>query len=318
MIDYALHVAGQVALTIQNNWVYLALGIFVAAAVTTYVGTDRLAAWLHMRTAVAIPSAVAVSVVTPLCSCGTTAVVLSMMASRAPWAPIVAFMVASPLSSPSELFVSAGLFGWPFASLFFVGSIVLGLVAGVVTYVVEQRRWLEGQARFRDIAGGGGAPQVAGLGPGAAHVSEFRPPSRVRTRALAHEIWLQTRRIVPLFVAFAAIGYAITGLVPQAWIQDNLGTHSPFGVVLAATLGIPFYLNTDSSLPLVSSLVHGGMGPGSAIAFLITGAGTSVGALAGALVIARWRVLAIVVVVLWIGAIVLGLIADQTLAGTIY
>jgi uncharacterized membrane protein YraQ (UPF0718 family) len=40
-----------------------------------------------------------------------------MLAAEAPWAPIVAFMVASPLTSPSELLLSAGLFGWGFARL---------------------------------------------------------------------------------------------------------------------------------------------------------------------------------------------------------
>jgi hypothetical protein len=44
-----------------------------------------------------------------------------------------------------------------------------------------------------------------------------------------------------------------------------------------------------------------------------TGAGTSVGAISGGLLIARWRVLAIVVGTLWIGAIVAGLIAGLVL-----
>jgi uncharacterized membrane protein YraQ (UPF0718 family) len=45
-----------------------------------------------------------------------------MMASTIPWAPIIAFMVASPLTSPQELFYSAGLFGWDFAIAFFAAS----------------------------------------------------------------------------------------------------------------------------------------------------------------------------------------------------
>ena len=48
---------------------------------------------------------------------------------------------------------------------------------------------------------------------------------------------------------------------------------------------------------------------------LVTGAGTSLGAVAGALTIARWRVLAIVVGTLWVGAIVSGYIFDAVLAG---
>jgi hypothetical protein len=43
------------------------------------------------------------------------------------------------------------------------------------------------------------------------------------------------------------------------------------------------------------------------MAFLVTGAGTSAAAITGGLLIARWRVLAIVVGVLWVGVIGLGL-----------
>jgi hypothetical protein len=46
------------------------------------------------------------------------------------------------------------------------------------------------------------------------------------------------------------------------------------------------------------------------LAFLITGAGTSLGAISGGLLIARWRILAVVVATLWAGAIVLGLTAS--------
>jgi uncharacterized membrane protein YraQ (UPF0718 family) len=76
---------------------------------------------------------------------------------------------------------------------------------------------------------------------------------------------------------------------------------------------VPFYVSSEASLPLVRGLMDGGMGTGPAMAFLITGAGTSVGAISGGLLIARWRVLAIVVGTLWLGAIVLGLIAGAVL-----
>ena len=51
---------------------------------------------------------------------------------------------------------------------------------------------------------------------------------------------------------------------------------------------------------MVAALVHGGLGLGSAMAFLVTGAGTSIGAITGAFVIA------LVVALLFAGALVLG------------
>ena len=57
-------------------------------------------------------------------------------------------MVASPLTSPQELFYSAGLFGWPFATAFFAASILLGLIGGAVASLAEARGLLKNQARI--------------------------------------------------------------------------------------------------------------------------------------------------------------------------
>jgi uncharacterized membrane protein YraQ (UPF0718 family) len=79
---------------------------------------QKAAAFLMRYRRAGVLASTAVAVATPLCSCGTTAVVLGMMAGSISWAPIVAFMVASPLTSPEGLIYSAGLFGWPFAWAF--------------------------------------------------------------------------------------------------------------------------------------------------------------------------------------------------------
>jgi uncharacterized protein len=94
-----------------------------------HASDERVGVFLRRHRRDSVLAATAAAVTTPLCSCGTTAVVLGMLAGSMPWAPIVAFMVASPLTSPQELSYSAGLFGWRFASAFFTASVALGLLA---------------------------------------------------------------------------------------------------------------------------------------------------------------------------------------------
>ncbi len=306
-------VAARVAVTFAHNWPYLLAGILGAAMLQVYVGGDRVAAWLRRRRGLAVAGSVGTAVATPLCSCGTTAVVLSMLASTVPWAPIVAFMAASPLTSPSELLYSAGLFGWPFALVFFGGSILIGLAAGAVAAGLERLGWLRDQARFAPSrAPACGCVPAASLGPGAASVRELPGSTAARWRLpqLGRALLAVSRRTLPLFFGFAALGYLVIDLVPQAWVAQWLGGDSPLATVIAATLGIPFYLNSDGSLPFVAALMHGGMGAGPAMAFLVTGAGTSLGAISGGLLIARWRVLAVVVGSLWVGAVALGLLTS--------
>lgn len=316
--------------TLSHNWLLLLISIFISAALKLYVNQDAIAGYLRRSTRNSVLVSTGVAVATPFCSCGTTAVVLGMMASTVPWAPIVAFMVASPLTSPQEFFYSAGLFGWNFAIAFFAASILLGLLGGAFASFAERRGWLANQARLVKeepslSLGIMAAPAPLELPIAAQPVAETSACacSTVQTeqtsstsqywasiRSLFEEVINVSKRLLPLFVGFTFVGYFINGLIPASWITSLFGTGHAYGVPLAATLGLPFYINTEASLPLVRAMLDSGMSQGAALAFLITGAGTSLGALGGALTIARWRVIAIVIGTLWLGSIFLGFAYD--------
>lgn len=340
----------RTAVTFTHNWPFLLTSILIAAALKLFLDADGASAFLRRFRGAGVAAATAVAVTTPLCSCGTTAVVLGMMAGSMPLGPIVAFMVASPLSSPSQLFYSAGLFGWPFALAYFGATILLGLAGGAVANVLEARGWLKGQIRFAataspseagcgcrapdapvaapapllsEVGCGCGAPLApalaptplpAGLGCGCAAPAAPAPVAApVAARPFVEMLQRYLRlvasvagRLVPLFAGFAFVGYFLNGIIPAAWIQGLFGEGRAYGVPLAATLGLPLYVSSEASMPLVRALVESGMSRGAIAAFLVAGAGTSVGAIAGALTIARRRVVGLVIAVLWLGAILVG------------
>jgi uncharacterized membrane protein YraQ (UPF0718 family) len=288
--------------TFIHNWPYLLASVIISVVIKMYLNQEQVSRFLQKYRRGSVLMATAAAVTTPLCSCGTTAVVLGMMASVIPWAPIVAFMVASPLTSPQELVYSAGLFGWPFAIAFFVASILLGLLGGVAASLAESRGWLQNQARL--------AAQPL---PVLSSTPKVDKP-KVSFKQFSRELFNTGRQLVVMFFGFAFIGYLLNGLIPAEWIQTLFGSGQAYSVPLAATFGLPFYINTESSLPLVRAFVDNGMSHGSALAFLITGAGTSIGAFTGMLTIARWRVIAIVVGTLWAGAILVGVLYNGIIA----
>ena len=326
----------KVILTFSHNWYLLLFSIVISAALKFYVDQDAIASFLRRNTRNGVLMATGIAVGTPFCSCGTTAVVLGMMASTVPWAPIVAFLVSSPLTSPQELFYSAGIFGWPFAVAFFVSSIVLGLAGGAIASIAESRGWLANQARMNSqkspdlslgIMGGPAPldlpviaqpvvePSQCGCTSNRTELPVVSQPAApvkptVTFRSFAEEVYNISKRLLPLFFGFTFVGYFLNGLIPTAWITSLFGAGHAYSIPLAATLGVPFYLNTEASLPLVRAMIDSGMSQGAALAFLITGAGTSLGALGGALTIARWRVIALVIGTLWLGSILLGLAYD--------
>ncbi|MCP3993591.1 MAG: hypothetical protein GY722_00800, partial [bacterium] len=208
-------------------------------------------------------------------------------------------------------------FGWSFALVFFVGTIVLGFAAGGVAGILDRAGLLRNQARATTddgcATGSCAVPQpvAVSIGPGTASIAEF-PPRRERWKLNEFRTELLTvgRKMALFFLGFTAVGYLAIEAIPTAWLSDYLGEGSLLAIPLAALLGIPAYINTEASLPLIASLMSGGMGAGPAMAFLVTGAGTSVGAISGLFVVARKRVVGLVVAMLFVGALVLGLVAE--------
>ena len=304
----------QTIASIAHNWPFLAASIAVAAFTKVFADAGKVTALLRRFRGAGVLAATGAAVATPFCSCGTTAVILGMMAGAMPLAPIVAFMVASPLSSPETLVYGAGLFGWPFAIFHFAASIVLGLAGGGIAAALEKRGLLAGQARLAAVA----EPEAAATGP-AAGPSEAAggcscgSPEKAAAPAPVGQTWRIlaaaldiAKKIVPMFVGFAFIGYALNGLIPDSVIRALFGRGHAYSVPLAASIGLPLYLSSEASLPLVRALLDSGMSQGAIMAFLIAGSGTSIGAITGALTIARWRVVGLVVAVLWVGAILAG------------
>jgi uncharacterized protein len=365
----------QVLLTLQHNWLYLVISVLVATLLKLYVDADKISGFLNRYRGASIFAATAAAVATPLCSCGTTAVVLGMMATRMTWAPIIAFMVSSPLTSPEEVVYSAGLFGWPFALAFLLSSIVLGLAGGWIAAMLETRGWLANQTRFTEPApapcacstaapiaatpkrvfsmdielinasdlqpaccgvantpvraSSCGCGQAKGLPadteptsgcdcgssaltPSNAQIAPQKAP--VTLAMFLRELYGSGKQLFVMFLGFAFVGYFLNGLIPAQWVAAIFGSGNIYNVPLAATLGLPLYINSEASLPLIRALLDNGMSQGAALAFIISGAGTSIGAITGALTIARWRVVAVVVGVLWAGAIVSGMAFNLALS----
>lgn len=124
---------------------------------------------------------------------------------------------------------------------------------------------------------------------------------------------LGIKKILPLFVLFAAVGYLINRFIPAAWISAVFGAQNAFAVPIAAVVGLPLYVSGSAAIPLMDSLLQAGVSPGAMLAFMITGPGTSAGVIAGIASILKRRAIAFYVACLMAGAIVLGYLYDALL-----
>ena len=56
---------------------------------------------------------------------------------------------------------------------------------------------------------------------------------------------------------------------PKEWITSLLGSHNPFGVILATIVGIPMYADIFGTIPIAEALLAKGADLGSVLAFMM-------------------------------------------------
>ena len=64
--------------------------------------------------------------------------------------------------------------------------------------------------------------------------------------------------------------------VPQDLMTSLFGSNEAFGVLMAATIGVPLYACGGGTIPLLQAWLLDGMSMGSAAAFMITGPATKI------------------------------------------
>ena len=64
--------------------------------------------------------------------------------------------------------------------------------------------------------------------------------------------------------------------VSAEFVADLFGDNRGFGVLMAATIGVPLYACGGGTIPLLQAWLYDGMSMGSAAAFMITGPATKI------------------------------------------
>ncbi|MBI2342648.1 MAG: permease [Deltaproteobacteria bacterium] len=302
---------------LYDDSVYLSLGILIAVAIKTYVDFDKLKHFFSRSSGVSIFSSVAFGAFTPFCACGTMAITLSMLASALPWGPIMAFLTSSALMCPSTFVLYSGVVGLGFAIAVTLSSVFIGIGSGYATTLIERRTGVfKNQLRFSkqenvkaNCCGHSDVLKYYGL-------DKYRESlfKKLRLAQFASGFYqIGVKIILPYFCLFAFLSFFVERFVPNEWIVAAFGAKHFYSVPIAAIVGLPLYVGSTAALPLIQTLMKAGASPGSLLAFLITGPGTSIAVMAGLGIIIKRRAVAMYLLFILAGAVISGYVYDLCL-----
>lgn len=122
--------------------------------------------------------------------------------------------------------------------------------------------------------------------------------------------WRNVKATGGYFLAGILLSALFQRYVPQEMMVNVFGGNEAWGVLMAATIGVPLYACGGGTIPLLQTWLAGGMSMGSAAAFMITGPATKITNL-GALKIAMgWKRFALYIAFVMAFAFGCGLIAN--------
>ncbi|MBR4748553.1 MAG: permease [Abditibacteriota bacterium] len=238
---------------------YWALGILIGSAVSVFA-KDRLHSLLtRLRDSEAgvlalIPAAL-IGIASPLCMYGTVPIAASFSKKGVPDEVLAAFMMSSVLLNPQLLIYSAAL-GATALTVRFVTCFLCGVGAGLLV-----RRFARDRSFFS--FGSFGEPDSRDTDPNLL----LRYAQNVLRNLRSTGLW---------FLAGVLLSALFQKYVPEEAFAGLFGAHRGFGLLMAATVGVPLYACGGGTVPLLQQWLASGMSLGSAAAFMITGPATKI------------------------------------------
>lgn len=164
-------------------------------------------------------------------------------------------MMSSILLNPQLLITSAAL-GKKAVMIRFLSCFVCGAVAGLLV------RWFsKGTPFFR----------FSGFGDMSSRDTDPNPFLR-----LLKNIGRNIRATGPWFLLGVVLSALFQRYVPADAFASLFGENKGFGVLMAATIGVPLYVCGGGTIPLLQQWLSSGMSMGAAAAFMLTGPATKI------------------------------------------
>ncbi len=242
----------------QIFW-YWVLGMAIGSAVSVFAKNRIHGLFARMKDAkwglFGILPACLLGIALPLCMYGTIPIAASFsrQGMRHDW--LAAFMMASILLNPQLIIYSAAL-GTTALTVRIVSCFLCGCAAGVLIWFFYRNKPFFDFTGFKERASRDTDPNLF-------------------LRYLKN-LWRNVKATGLYFLFGILLSAFFQRYVPQNLMANVFGGNEAWGVLMAATIGVPLYACGGGTIPLLQEWLWQGMSLGSAAAFMLTGPSTKI------------------------------------------
>lgn len=244
---------------LEQIFPYWILGMLLGSAVSVFV-KDRIHNVFRSMQGkrlgiLGIVCASALGIASPLCMYGTIPIAASFSRSSIKDDWLAAFMMSSVLLNPQLIIYSAAL-GNTALIVRILSCFFCGIAAGLLIRFCYRNRPFFNFSGFDE-------PKSRDTDP------------NILLRYLKN-LWRNVKATGLYFLVGIMLSALFQRYVPMEFMTSLFGGNEAFGVLMAATIGVPLYACGGGTIPLLQAWLHNGMSMGSAAAFMITGPATKI------------------------------------------
>ncbi len=229
-------------------------------------------------------------IASPLCMYGTLPIAASFSEKgmREDW--LAAFMMSSILLNPQLLIFSTAL-GTTAMIIRLLSCMLCGITAGLLIHMLYRNK------RFFNFTGFG-------------KIGNRDTDPNLILRLLKN-MWRNVKATGVYFLVGIILSVLFQRYVPADAFADLFGRQHKFGVLMAATIGVPLYVCGGGTIPLLAEWLQSGMSIGAVTAFMITGPATKITNLGAVKAILGIKQFSVYILYVIIFALIAGVLINQ-------
>ncbi len=255
----AIYIWYYLDLQVRQIFWYWLVGMAIGSAISVFAkeGIHRLCAGLGQRLSgpAGWLAASALGIASPLCMYGTIPICASFSQKGVRDDFLAAFMMSSVLLNPQLILYSMAL-GRVALAVRVLSCFLCGAVAGCIVHFAFCGREFFDFRGFSERKG-----------------RDTHPNPLMR---LLFNFGRNLRATGPWFLLGVLLSALFQRYVPEEIVGRLFGPHKRYGLLLAATVGVPLYVCGGGTIPMLRDWLAEGMSLGAAASFMITGPATKI------------------------------------------